>query len=72
VFARETLATLREEPSPTARLLATGCAAALAGIAVHSLVDFQFYIPANAMAAAWIAGIAGGISARRSPTLAPG
>jgi O-antigen ligase len=32
-------------------------AAALAAIALHSLVDFNLYIPANAMTAAWVAGL---------------
>ncbi len=39
------------------RLLAAGCAAALAALLLDSSVDFDFYIPANAMLAAWIAGI---------------
>jgi len=30
---------------------------ALAAMALHSLVDFNLYIPANAMAVAWVAGI---------------
>jgi O-antigen ligase len=64
MFIRDTFGTLYREASGSTRLLATGCVASLAAIAVHSLVDFQFYIPANAMVAAWIAGIAGGIAAR--------
>jgi O-antigen ligase len=39
------------------RLLATGCAASLSAIAMHSLVDFNLYVPANAMLVAWVAGI---------------
>jgi len=58
---RGILRTLRNESNQPARLLAMACAASLAAIAVHSLVDFQFYIPANVMVAAWIAGIAHGI-----------
>lgn len=38
--------------------LALGLVAALLASAVHSLVDFNLYIPANAMATAWIAGVA--------------
>jgi O-antigen ligase len=42
------------------RYLAVACAAALAAILLHSLVDFNLYIPANAMLLAWIAGMAAG------------
>lgn len=45
------------------RLLAAACAASLAGMALHSFLDFNTYIPANAMTLAWIAGI-GSASAR--------
>lgn len=38
--------------------LAIACAASLTAMLVHSLVDFNTYIPANAMALAWIGGIA--------------
>ena len=38
--------------------LAVGLIAALLGIALHSLVDFNLYIPANALAMAWLAGLA--------------
>lgn len=40
------------------RSLALACAAALAAILMHSFVDFNLYIPANAVEAAWICGIA--------------
>ena len=39
------------------RFLAAGCATSLFAIAMHSLVDFNLYIPANAMLVAWVAGI---------------
>jgi O-antigen ligase len=39
-------------------LLAVGLLGSLAAIGLHSLVDFNLYIPANALALAWIAGIA--------------
>lgn len=38
--------------------LGLGVMAALLACAVHSLVDFNLYIPANALATAWIAGVA--------------
>ena len=41
---------------PGARYLAVAGAGALAAILLHSLADFNLYIPANAMLLAWIAG----------------
>jgi hypothetical protein len=43
------------------RLLAVACAASLSAIALDSTVDFDFYVPANMLVAAWIAGIASGL-----------
>jgi O-antigen ligase len=40
------------------RALALGLIGALLGIALHSLVDFNLYIPSNALAVAWLAGLA--------------
>ena len=45
---------------PEARYFAVACAGALAAILVHSLADFNLYIPANAMLLAWIAGMTAG------------
>ena len=42
---------------PGTRCFAVACAGALAAILLHSLVDFNLYIPANAMLLAWIAGM---------------
>ena len=47
------------DPSP--RYFAVACAGALAAIMVHSLADFNLYIPANAMLLAWIAGMTAGL-----------
>ncbi|MBA3974979.1 MAG: hypothetical protein C0504_12280 [Candidatus Solibacter sp.] len=46
--------------------LAVGLTGALAAMALHSLVDFNLYIPANAVALAWLAGLAAseGLDAR--------
>jgi len=41
--------------------LAIGCIASLAAILIHSFVDFNLYVPANAMTMAWISGIAAGL-----------
>ena len=46
------------------RLLGLGCAGALTGIGIHSLADFNLYIPANALVLAWIAGVAISIPSR--------
>ena len=51
-----------DNPESRSRYLAIACAASLSAIALHGLVDFNFYIPANAMIAAWSAGIAGALS----------
>jgi O-antigen ligase len=40
------------------RLLLVACAGSFMAIAIHSLVDFNLYIPANGMILAWIAGVA--------------
>jgi len=39
------------------RLLVIACGGSLAAILLHSLVDFNLHIPANAMTLAWIAGV---------------
>jgi O-antigen ligase len=39
-------------------LLALACAGSLSAIAIHSIADFNLYIPANALALSWIGGIA--------------
>ncbi len=39
------------------RLLIISCVGGFAGILLHSLVDFNMYIPANMLTLAWIAGI---------------
>ena len=41
--------------------LAIGCIASLAAILIHSFVDFNLYVPANAMTMAWILGITAGL-----------
>jgi O-antigen ligase len=40
-----------------ARYVAIACAGSLTAIAVHSLVDFNLYIPANGMLVVWIAAL---------------
>jgi O-antigen ligase len=48
------------------RFLGLGCVGALTSIGVHSLADFNTYIPANALVLAWIAGIAASLRAQPS------
>lgn len=43
------------------RYLGIACAGALTAILLHSLVDFNLYIPANAMLLVWIAGVSEGL-----------
>jgi O-antigen ligase len=42
---------------PDRRLLVIACGASVVAILLHSLVDFNLHIPANAMTLAWIAGV---------------
>jgi O-antigen ligase len=42
--------------------LACGLLGALLAIAVHSLADFNLYVPANALAFAWLAGLSAGLA----------
>lgn len=44
-------------PDPSARYIAIGSCASLVAILIHSFVDHNLYIPANAMLVAWIAGV---------------
>jgi O-antigen ligase len=55
------------------RLLAAACALSLTAIALDSLVDFNVYIPANMMIAAWIAGTGSSLGFRSAsrPTREP-
>jgi len=39
------------------RYLGLGCVGALTAISIHSMTDFNMYIPANALVLAWISGI---------------
>jgi len=44
------------------RWLGLACFGSIAAILVHSVVDFNLYVPANAAVLAWICGIAAGLS----------
>ena len=43
------------------RCLGIACVSAMVAIFVHSIVDFNLYIPANALLLAWVSGIAAGL-----------
>jgi O-antigen ligase len=49
------------------RYLAWGCAGAIAAIGIHSLTDFNMYIPANALVLAWIFGIVASFPPHSTP-----
>jgi O-antigen ligase len=51
------------------RLLLVGCLASTFALFVHSLVDFNLYIPANMLTFAWILGFGSALAAfaRRDP-----
>jgi putative inorganic carbon (HCO3(-)) transporter len=51
---------------PEARYFAAACVGALSAIGLHSLADFNLYIPANAMLLAWIAGMTVPVELRES------
>jgi len=52
--------TSQQSPDPGIHWLAVACGGALAAILVHSTVDFNLYVPANATLLAWICGITAG------------
>jgi len=52
---------------PDTRWMAMGCAGAFTAIGLHSLADFNTYIPANALLLAWIGGISAGLPAQAKP-----
>lgn len=52
------------------RLMSVACIASLTAILLHSLVDFNMYVPVNGLAVAWISGIAAvRLSARHKHTV---
>jgi O-antigen ligase len=56
VFARPFRAST-QGPGRSARYLGLGCAGAITAIGLHSLADFNMYVPANALVLAWICGM---------------
>lgn len=60
-IVRKTIRGTVDSSDPERRYFALACAGSLTAILLHSLVDFNLYIPANAMLLAWIAGTAMGL-----------
>jgi O-antigen ligase len=60
-LVRQTLLGVWRQPDESRRFLQIACSASLICILLHSIVDFNMHIEANAMTLAWIAG-AGSIS----------
>jgi O-antigen ligase len=55
-----------DRTDPEARFLAIACFGSMTAILIHSLVDFNLYIPSNAMTLAWLSGVAASVAARPS------
>ena len=51
------------------RYLALASTGAFAAILLHSLTDFNLYIPANAMLLAWVAGLVSAVEIRSGPLI---
>lgn len=68
---RQAVRSAMKEPANDQRYVALACAGAFVAIMLHSFVDFNLYIPANAMLLAWITGIAASGKPLPSP-LRPG
>ncbi len=62
-FVRNALTAATRHQNPQTRCLAIACFGAMFSIALHSITDFNLYLPANAMLLAWVAGIASGLEA---------
>lgn len=56
----------------TTRYLGLGCAGAIVAIGLHSLTDFNMYVPANALAMAWVCGIGASLPLRGEKPTANG
>ena len=63
IFRRAAAAAKRRSDG-NIRYLGLGCVGGMAAIGLHSLTDYNMYVPANAFVFAWIAGIAAGLPLR--------
>ncbi len=55
-----------------ARSLLAGCIGSCAALFLHSLVDFNFYIPANMLAFAWVLALGSALAVTREAKVSPG
>ncbi|HSP69139.1 MAG TPA: O-antigen ligase family protein, partial [Bryobacteraceae bacterium] len=62
IFRKAVRAATRRDDA-NIRYLGLGCVGGMAAIGLHSLTDYNMYVPANAFVFAWIAGIAAGLPA---------
>ncbi len=60
---------LRQGRDPFRKSIAVGALAGAAGLAVHSLIDFNLRLPANALVFATLLGVAGSSREERAPAL---
>jgi O-antigen ligase len=59
------LAKVLANPTSEARTaLAIGCCGSMVAVLIHAFIDFAFYIPANALAMAWLGGLATGLNSQ--------
>jgi len=68
VAAKTARAASRGRPAAD-RYLAIASLGALAAIGLHSLADFNLYVPANAMLLAWVAGVASALEGPAPPSV---
>ena len=56
-----------KEQDVDSRYLAIACAGSLIAILLHSIVDFNLQIPANAMVFSWVCGLSAGLYFKARP-----
>jgi len=57
--------------SPSGRALGAACVASMTALLLHSIVDFNSYIPSNAFSFAWVAGLAVSVMFSSKPVSQP-
>jgi O-antigen ligase len=71
VIFRKAVRAATRHPDANIRYLGLGCVGGMAAIGLHSITDFNMYVPANAFVFAWIAGIAAGLPSARGRAVQP-
>jgi O-antigen ligase len=67
LFVHASVLAWRSHPTPAGRMVALACFASFAALLIHSIVEFQSFIPANALMMSWIAGIASSLTIEWEP-----